>query len=98
MAKIVDFARDHGAFRTMCLDDLNYIGDNINEFKDITFHELLFLDMFGNVETVCFKVSNDTGEIVPYESGPKFIHSGFSPREMYKKLAIVEAAKKQLTA
>lgn len=98
MANIVDFARDHGAFRTMCLDGLNYIGDNINEFKDITFHELLFLDMFDNVETLCFKVSNDTGELIPYEGGNKFIHSSFSPREMYKKLAIVEAAKKQLTA
>ena len=48
---IVEFARKNGAFKNYFPDDLQYIGDDVQEFNDITFHELMFLDMFGFIDT-----------------------------------------------
>ena len=89
---IVEFARKNGAFKYF-LDDLQYIGDDVQEFTDITFHDLLFLDKFGFIDTWSFKINNHTGEIIPYEGGFKFLRSGFNPDEMRKKLAMVDKAK-----
>lgn len=86
---IVAFARENGAYFP---DGLQYIGDNAKKFTDITFHELLFEDMTGYVCTWSFKV-DQTGEIIPYEGGFKFLRSGFSPDELRKKLAMVDKAK-----
>ena len=58
---IVEFARKNGAFKNYFPDDLQYIGDDVQEFNDITFHELMFLDMFGFINTWSFKVDNQTG-------------------------------------
>ena len=90
---IVEVARKNGASFP---DGLQYIGDDVQEFTDITFHDLLFLDMYGYIRTWSFKTVNTTGEIIPYEGGFKFIHSGFSPEEMRKKLAMVDKAKAAL--
>ena len=86
---IVEFARENGANFP---DDLKYIGDNAREFNYITFHELMFLDMYGYIRTWSFKTVNTTGKIIPYESGFKFIYSGFNPDEMRKKLAMADKA------
>ena len=90
---IVAFARENGAFRSYFPDDLQYIGDNAQEFTDITFHELMFLDKFGFINTWCFKIDNHTGEIIPYEGGFQFLRGGFNPDEMRNKLAMVDKAK-----
>lgn len=91
--EIVAFARANGAFKDYFLGDLQYIGDDVQEFTDITFHDLLFLDKFGFIDTWSFKVDNTTGKIIPYEGGFKFLRSGFNPDEMRKKLAMVDKAK-----
>ena len=90
---IVAFARENGAFSSYFPDDLQYIGDDVQEFNDVTFHELMFLDMFGFIVTWSFKVDNQTGKIIPYEGGFKFMLSGFNPENMRKKLAMVDEAK-----
>ena len=87
---IVAFARENGANFP---DDLKYIGDNAREFNYITFHELMFLDKFGFIDTWSFKIDNHTGEIIPYEGGFKFLRGGFDPDEMRKTLAMVDKAK-----
>ena len=89
---IVAFARENGAFENYSPDDLQYIGDNVQEFTDITFHGLMFLDKFGFINTWNFKIDNHTGEIIPYEGGFKFLRGGFNPDEMRKKLAMVDKA------
>ena len=92
---IVEFARKNGAFKNYFPNDLQYIGDDVQEFTDITFHDLLFLDKFGFIDTWSFKTNNHTGEIIPYEGGFKFIRSGFNPDEMRKKLTMVDKAKEK---
>ena len=72
---------------------MQYIGDYVQEFNDITFHELMFLDKFGFIDTWSFKTNNHTGEIIPYEGGFKFLRSGFDPDGMRKKLAMLDNAK-----
>ena len=90
---IVEFARKNGAFSSFFPDSLEYIADNVEEFTDITLHELMFLDKFGFINTWSFKIDNHTGEIIPYEGGFKFLRGGFNPDEMRKKLAMVDKAK-----
>ena len=90
---IVAFAKENGAFKNYFPDDLQYAGDDVQEFNDVTYHELMFIDMFGFVDTWSFKVDNQTGEIIPYEGGFKFMLSGFNPENMRKKLAMVDEAK-----
>ena len=92
-ADIVEFARENGAFKNYSPDDLQYIGDNAQEFTDVTFHGLMFLDKFGFINTWSFKIDNHTGEIIPYERGFKFLRGGFNPDEMRKKLAMVDKLK-----
>lgn len=92
---IVEFARKNGAFKNYFPDDLQYVGDDVQEFNDVTFHELMFLDMFGFIDTWSFKIDNRTGEIIPYEGGFKFMLSGFNPDNMRKKLAMVDKAKEK---
>ena len=89
---IVEFARKKGAFSTYSPDDLQYIGDNVQTGAEITYHELLFEDMYGYIRTWSFKVDK-TGRIIPYYDGFKFRISGFNPDEMRKKLAMVDKAK-----
>lgn len=86
---IVKCARENGAFFP---EDLQYIGDNVQEGADIA-HELLFEDKYGYIRTWSFKVDKHTGEIIPYDDGFKFEVSGFNPDEMRKKLAMVDKAK-----
>lgn len=93
MEKIVAFARENGAFKNYFPDDLQYIGDDVQEFNDVTFHELMFLDMFGSVVSWSFKVDNKTGKIIIRDDGFKFKLSGFNPENMRKKLAMVDEAK-----
>lgn len=93
MEKIVEFARTNGAFKNYFPDGLQYIGDNAQSKGDITFHELLFEDMYGYIRTWSFKVDNTTGRIIPYDDGFKFKLSGFNPENMRKKLAMVDEAK-----
>ena len=90
---IVGFARENGAFSSYSPDGLQYIGDNAQTGASVTFHELLFEDMYGYIRTWSFRVENRTGRIIPYDDGFKFRISGFSPAEMRKKLAIVDKAK-----
>lgn len=90
---IVAFARKNGAFSSYFPDGLQYIGDDVLEFNDVTFHELMFLDMFENIVSWSFKVDNQTGKIIPYKGGIKFMLSGFNPENMRKKLAMVDEAK-----
>ena len=90
---IVEFARKNGAFSSYFPDGLQYIGDNVQTGSEITYHELMFLDKFGFINTWSFKTDNHTGEIIPYEGGFKFLRSGFSPDELRKKLAMVDKAK-----
>lgn len=90
---IIKFARENGAFKNFSPDDSQYVGDNIMAFNDMTFHELMFLDMFGFVSTWSFKVDNSTGKIIPYDGGFNFLIGGFRPEEMRKKLAMVDKAK-----
>lgn len=87
---IVEFARENGAFSSYSPEDLQYIGDNAQEGADITYHELLFEDMYGYIRTWSFRVSKNTGKIIPYSDGFKFCVSGFNPDEMRKKLAMVD--------
>ena len=89
---IVEFARKNGAFSSYFPDGLQYIGDYVQEFNTVTFHELMFLDMFDSIVSWSFKVDN-TGKIIPYGGGIKFKLSGFNPDEMRKKLAMVDKAK-----
>ena len=93
---IVEFARENGAFKNIVPDGLQYIGDDVQEFTDITFHDLLFIDTLGFIDMWSFKIDNHTGEIIPYEGGFKFLRSGFNPDEMRKKLAMVDKAKAAL--
>ena len=95
--EIVEFARENGAFSSYFPDDLKYLGDNVQEGEEITYHELLFDDMYGYIRTWSFKVDNHTGEIIPYDDGFKFVLSGFNPEEMRKKLAMVKAARESRT-
>lgn len=90
---IVEFARTNGAFSSYFPDDLQYIGDNAQKGAEITYHELLFEDIYGYIRTWSFRVENTTCKIIPYESGFKFRVSGFAPAEMRKKLAMVDKAK-----
>ena len=90
--EIVEFARKNGAFKNCFPDDMQYIGDYVQEFNDITFHELMFLDKFGFIDTWSFKIDSHTGEIIPYEGGFKSIRGGFNPDKMRKKLAMVDKA------
>ena len=90
---IIEFARENGAFSSYFPDDLQYIGDDVQEFNDVTFHELMFLDMFGSIVSWSFQVDNKTGKIIPYKGGIKFMVSGFNPDNMRKKLAMVDEAK-----
>lgn len=92
---IVEFARKNGAFKNYFPDGLQYIGDNAQELNDITFHELMFLDMSGYIRTWSFKVADATGEIIPYDDGFKLRISGFDPDEMRKKLAMVDKAARE---
>ena len=85
---IVEFARKNGAFSGFP-DDLQYIGDNVKTGAEITYHELLFEDMYGYIRTWSFRVDK-TGKIIPYDGGFKFRISGFDPDEMRKKLAMVD--------
>ena len=89
---IVEFARKNGAFKSYVPDDLQYIGDNVQELTDITCHELVFEDKYGYIRTWSFKVDDKTGKIIPYDGGCKFRVSGFNPDEMRKKLAMVDKA------
>ena len=90
---IVEFARTNGAFSSYFPDDLQYIGDNAQNGAEITYHELLFEDIYGQIRTWSFRVSDATGRIIPYYDGFKFRISGFNPDEMRKKLAMVDKAK-----
>lgn len=90
---IVAFARENGAFGSYLPDGLQYIGDNAQTGADITYHDLLFEDMYGYIRTWSFRVDNHTGKIIPYDDGFKFRVSGFAPAEMRKKLAMVDKAK-----
>ena len=87
---IVEFARENGAFSGHCPDGLQYIGDNAQEFTDITFHALMFLDKFGFINTWCFQIDNHTGKLIPYEGGFKFLRGAFNPDEVRKELAMVD--------
>ena len=86
---IVEFARKNGAFSSYSPDGLQYIGDNVQEAADITYHELLFEDVYGYIRTWSFRVDK-TGKIIPYEDGFKFCSSGFNPDAMRKRLAMVD--------
>ena len=90
---IVEFARRNGAFSSYSPNDLQYIGDNVQRGAEITYHELLFEDMYGYIRTWSFRVAISTGNIIPYYDGFKFRVSGFNPDEMRKKLAMVDKAK-----
>ena len=90
---IVEFARKNGAFSSIISDGLQYIGDNTQEFTDITYHELMFEDKYGYIRTWSFKVDTKTGKIIPYSDGFNFWISGFNPDEMRKNLAMVDKAK-----
>ena len=92
----VEFARENGAFSSYSPEDLQYIGDNVEEFTDIAYHELMFEDMCGYIRTWSFKVDK-TGKIIPYSDGLKFVYSGFNPDEMRKKLAMVDKARESRT-
>ena len=87
---IVEFARKNGAFSSYFHEDLQYIGDNVQEGAELTYHELLFEDVYGYIRTWSFRVSDATGKIIPYSDGFKFRVGGFSPDEMRKKLAMVD--------
>ena len=89
---IVEFARENGAFSSYCPDDLQYIGDNVQVGAEITYHELVFEDMYGYIRTWSFRVDK-TGKIIPYDGGFQFRVSGVNPDEMRKKLAMVDKAK-----
>ena len=91
--EIVEFARENGAFSSYSPNDLKYIGDNAQTGEEIVYHELMFEDMYGYIRTWSFRVSKNTGKIIPYSDGFKFVHSGFNPDEMRKKLAMVDAVK-----
>lgn len=90
---IVEFARENGAFSNYSPGGMQYIADNAHTGAEITYHELLFEDMYGYIRTWSFRVENGTGKIIPYEGGFKFEVSGFNPDEMRKKLAMVDRAK-----
>ena len=92
---IVEFARENGAFSNYSPEDLQYIGDNVQDGAEITYHELLFEDKYGYIRTWSFKVDNTSGEIIPYADGFKFLISGFNPDEMRKKLAMVDKHKEE---
>ena len=92
---IVAFARENGAFSSYSPDDLQYIGDNVQMGAEITYHELVFEDMYGYIRTWSFRVAIPTGKIIPYYDGFKFRISGFNPDEMRKKLAMVDKAKEK---
>lgn len=87
---IVEFARANGG---IIPDGLQYLGDNAQKGAEITYHELIFLDMYGYIRTWSFRVSDATGKIIPYDDGFQFRISGFNLNEMRKKLAIVDKAK-----
>ena len=89
---IVAFARENGAFSSYSPDDLQCIGNNVQKGAEITYHELLFEDMYGYIRTWSFRVAIPTGNIIPYYDGFKFRISGFDPDEMRKKLAMVDKA------
>ena len=52
---IVAFARENGAFENYFPDDLQYIGDNAQKGAEITYHELLFIDVYGYIRT-CLRI------------------------------------------
>lgn len=90
---IVAFARQNGAFSNYSPIGLQYIGEIAQKGAEITYHELLFEDMYGYIRTWSFRVADATGRIIPYADGFKFRISGFNPDEMRKKLAMVDKAK-----
>ena len=94
---IVVFARENGAFSNYSPEDLQYIGDNVQEGEEIAYHELLFEDVYGYIRTWSFRVSKASGKIIPYYDGFKFDVSGFNPDEMRKKLAMVDKARESRT-
>ena len=63
---IVAFARDNGAFSSYSPDDLQYIGDNAQAGAEITYHELLFEDVYGYIRTWSFRVAIPTGKKPEY--------------------------------
>ena len=87
---IVEFAHENGAFKNIIPDEMQYIGDNAQEFTDITVHELLFEDKYGYIRTWSFKVDNTSGKIIPYSNGFQFCVSGFNLDEIRKKIAMVD--------
>ena len=89
---IVEFARKNGAFSSYrgFPDGLQYIGDNVEMGAEITYHELLFEDVYGYIRTWSFRVGKSTGKIIPDDDGFKFEIGGFNPDEMRKKLAMVD--------
>ena len=94
---IVEFARKNGAFSSYSPNDLEYIGDNAQAGEEIVYHEMMFEDIYGYIRTWSFRVSKNTGKIIPYSDGFKFEISGFNPAEMRKKLAIIDAARESRT-
>ena len=90
---IVAFARKNGAFSNYSPNDLQYIGDNVQEGAEIVYHELLLEDVYGYIRSWSFRVSKASGRIIPYYDGFKFEVSGFNFDEMRKKLAMVDKAK-----
>lgn len=91
-AEIVEFARESGVFSRYFPSGSQYIGDDVKKFKDVTFHELMFLDKLGYVHTFHFQVDNTCHKIVPDESGYKSWVGGFSPDDLRKKLVMVDKA------
>lgn len=90
---IVEFARKNGAFSSYSPNDLKYIGDNAQAGEEIVYHELMFEDIYGYIRTWSFRVSKNTGKIIPYSDGFKFEIGGFNPDEMRKKLAMIDKVK-----
>lgn len=80
--------------------DMEYIGETVYIYDDITYHRVIFKDFFDCVEYVDFKTSTKDGELLPfYEENPDRAHIHFkrgieSIDEMRKILALVDAKEK----
>ena len=91
---ILEFARENGVFDRYFPSNARYIGDDEKKFKDVTFHELMFLDeVLEYVHTFHFQVDNISRKIVPDGSGYEYWNGGFYPDDLRKKLAMVDKAK-----